>query len=40
MVDKGLASKSYADAALDSININCADNETIHYLSKLAALKL
>lgn len=38
MVDKGLASKSYADATLESININCDNDETINYLSKLAAL--
>lgn len=38
MVDKGLASKSYADAVFDRVSINCDDDETINYLNKLAAL--
>lgn len=36
MADKWLASKSYADAVLDSVGMNCDDNETIDYLNKLA----
>lgn len=36
MVGKGLASKSYADAVLDSVGMNCDDDETINYLTKLA----
>ncbi len=36
MIDKGLASKSYTDAVLDSVSMNCDDDETIQYLNKLA----
>lgn len=30
MIDKGLASKSYTDAVLDGVSMNCDDDETIN----------